>query len=214
VRQVKEFIFKMRWLFLVRVWWPLTAATSDSKSLRTNIMVDLETLGTEPGCKILSIGATVFGPWGCYKDDTFYLEIRMADQGRLVADQKTMDWWEGQDPNVRDALFGNQHEKVSIESALAAFQDYLIEMKDKYKEDVAIWGNGASFDSSILRAAYSVVLNQDSPWSGFNDRCYRTLKVLQPKVKLVRVGSHHNALDDALSQAYHAVAILHHMKYW
>jgi exodeoxyribonuclease VIII len=46
------------------------------------------------------------------------------------------------------------------------------------------------------------------PWRHWNDRCYRTVKSLYPDVKLERVGTHHNAVDDAESQARHLIAML------
>lgn len=46
------------------------------------------------------------------------------------------------------------------------------------------------------------------PWPHWNDRCYRTLKAMRPDVKMERTGTHHNAVDDATSQARHALALL------
>ena len=37
---------------------------------------------------------------------------------------------------------------------------------------------------------------------------YRTLKNLLPYIEMERVGEHHNALDDAKSQALHAIKLL------
>ena len=45
------------------------------------------------------------------------------------------------------------------------------------------------------------------PWKYYNDRCYRTVKNLRPDVPMIRGGTHHNALDDAKSQATHLMAI-------
>jgi len=53
-----------------------------------------------------------------------------------------------------------------------------------------------------LKNAYSVV-GEDPPWSYRNDRCYRTLAAICPEVKMERIGTFHNAVDDAKSQARH-----------
>ncbi|MHB0978446.1 MAG: 3'-5' exoribonuclease domain-containing protein [Minisyncoccota bacterium] len=51
-------------------------------------------------------------------------------------------------------------------------------------------------------------LDMKQPWKFWNNRCYRTLKNMFPEVPFVRIGIAHDALDDAKSQAEHAVAIL------
>ena len=71
-------------------------------------------------------------------------------------------------------------------------------------------GNGADFDLPILAAAYAAV-GLSVPWKPYNGRCYRTLKNLAPVVKLARPGTHHNALDDARTQAVHAIKLMRHI---
>jgi exodeoxyribonuclease VIII len=44
-------------------------------------------------------------------------------------------------------------------------------------------------------------------WEFWKDRCYRTIKNCYPDVPFDRRGTHHNALDDARSQALHLIAI-------
>jgi exodeoxyribonuclease VIII len=72
--------------------------------------------------------------------------------------------------------------------------------------DCKLWGNGASFDNAILANAYAA-LKMEQPWAFWNDRCYRTIKAMHPKQKQQHLGTHHNALDDAISQAEHLIAI-------
>lgn len=47
-----------------------------------------------------------------------------------------------------------------------------------------------------------------TPWRYTNDRCYRTIKSLYPHIPMERTGTHHNAADDAASQAAHLIAIM------
>lgn len=181
-------------------------------------MCDLETLGTRPGCKLLSIGAVVFGPAGVAHDSTsqFYLEVKINDQGDLVADKQTIAWWDQQDPAERDRLFGGQASKPTLRDALTTFNiwlRHLAEVKDN-KLALCLWGNGADFDNAILQVAYEAVGAGRPAWEFYNNRCYRTLKNLAPDVKLVRQGTHHNALDDALTQAEHAVRLMRHLGVW
>jgi inhibitor of KinA sporulation pathway (predicted exonuclease) len=47
-----------------------------------------------------------------------------------------------------------------------------------------------------------------APWKFYNDRCYRTLKAMYPHIKMPkRTGTHHNALDDAISQVNHLILL-------
>ncbi len=78
------------------------------------------------------------------------------------------------------------------------------------KDVVKIWGNGADFDNVILTSAYKRN-DLELPWRYTNNRCYRTLKSLYPEIKLERSGTHHNALDDAISQANHLMSIFSHI---
>jgi len=75
------------------------------------------------------------------------------------------------------------------------------------RENVRVWGNGAAFDNVILASAYRQA-NITQPWLFWNDRCYRTVKALSPAVTMQRNGTHHNALDDAESQARHLIDML------
>jgi inhibitor of KinA sporulation pathway (predicted exonuclease) len=70
-----------------------------------------------------------------------------------------------------------------------------------------VWGNGADFDNPILAAAYRAT-GISQGWKPYNGRCYRTIKNLAPQVRLVRTGTHHNALDDARAQAQHLLDIV------
>jgi len=166
-----------------------------------NVMVDLETLGTVPGCSILSIGAVYFDEKGL--GDEFYLVVSRDScaAAGLKEDDDTLAWWQRQSPEARKVL----DEAVSDDApnlivALKSFNTFLD------KAGVRMWGNGADFDNAILRCAYAAV-NLKPRLGAFNGRCYRTVKSLS-ELKIVREGTYHNALSDAKSQARHFVAIL------
>jgi 3' exoribonuclease, RNase T-like len=180
-----------------------------------DIMIDLETLGRRPGCKILSLGAVTFGLHGLGRE--FYAEAKHSDQGLLAADQETLVWWSEQDELARTRLFNDQDKKPTLRQLLSQFNDWLIDvagLNDRGRVDARIWGNGADFDNAILQVAYVAVAQADQPWDFWNNRCYRTLKGLAPTIKMTRVGTHHNALNDAESQATHAVQLLNHLQAW
>lgn len=174
-----------------------------------HIMLDLETLGVAPGCKVLSIGAVEFGTGGLGAE--FYSEVDRLSQPGLVENPATLKWWESQPAEVRDRLFTNTTRKPTMRQALEGFNEWLGRLGQP--KDLVVWGNGADFDQPILLAAYATIETAQA-WGTYNNRCYRTLKDLAPQVKLVRQGAKHNALDDAKTQAEHAIRLMKELKVW
>lgn len=186
-------------------------------------MVDLETLGNKPGCSIISIGAVMFDEDTGQLGATFYVTISRESNIRygLVEDEATLKWWGEQSSEARTLLNEVRMGGTPLPQALAMFTEFLVTTqytdwvykdqmtleKSKIMDRLTMWGNGADFDNAILAVAYDKV-NGVPPWKFWNNRCYRTLKNLYPRQKLARVGVHHNALDDAKTQARHAIYLL------
>ena len=172
-----------------------------------NVMLDLETLGTKPGCAILAIGMVAF-EWDRVLPTTFYHEIntRSCLVAGLTIDPETEKWWRERDGNqlIHRASFVTTPPLAAVLVAAKAW----IELQGPL-EQTLVWGNGADFDLPILAHAYTVCGFGGAPWLPYAGRCYRTLKNLRPEIKIVRQGDHHNALDDARSQAVHAMTLGH-----
>lgn len=174
----------------------------------TDISIDLETLGRRPGCKILSIGAVVFTREGLGKE--FYLPLTTHDQEGLHEDPETVRWWQRQTPEARK-VFDDPAKKHFV-AGLCEFDAWVREQG--FKRSILIWGNGADFDNAILQVAFDVA-GVALPWEYWNNRCYRTLKNLPGAPKLAkREGTYHNALDDAKTQALHAIEIRNTLSLW
>lgn len=166
--------------------------------MKTRVMLDLETLGNKPGAVIVSVGAVKFG--GGEIIDSFYERVDAESCVRLGLnmDVSTVLWWMKQNDEARKEI---TQPGVSIYEVLLRFSKWVNDI------DAEMWGNGASFDNVLLAAAYDKAYAM-RPWKFFNDRCYRTVKNLHPEVPMNRGGVHHNALDDAKSQALHLMAML------
>lgn len=182
-----------------------------------NVMVDLETRGFTPGCALLSIGAVGFDHHrGQLWDDGFYVAVKSNEKAMdmersqcgLFEQQSTMDWWADQSEEARKVF--TDPKAVELPEALEMLNDYLRSLSG----EPIVWGNGADFDNAILAAAYHAAEVKPG-WKPYNGRCYRTLKNLFPNVRMPkRQGTHHNALDDARSQAMHAMELLqYHDRY-
>lgn len=167
-----------------------------------HVMVDLETLGTVPGCVILSIGAVYFDEKGLGEE--FYRPVSRAHCTNLGLKESadTLAWWARQGTEARRVLtLAEAKDAPKLHEVLGEFHSFL-----KLRTNVKLWGNGADFDNPILACAYEAA-EMKQTWIAWNGRCYRTLKNIAPGPKLVRQGVHHNALDDAKSQALHAIEL-------
>jgi len=164
----------------------------------TRLMLDIETLGTEPGCAICSVGAVVFSTDGLSDRETWSVDIGSCQSLGMRIDAETLSWWLDQSATVREQLRGGD-ELPQVLHEFAAF----------YREADAdeIWANAPSFDCEILSDAYRRV-DIAKPWDYWDERCYRTVKNLPDAADIDRQGDHHDALDDAAHQARVASATL------
>lgn len=159
-----------------------------------HVMLDKETLGTDPRAVILSIGAVKFDLDGDAIDDqAFYANVSIQsnlDAGRKL-NEETLTWWFKQGPEAQ----GIFHEpKMPLEKALRDFVEW-------FGDAEFIWSNGASFDIPMMVDAMNG-FGIKRPWQFWNERCVRTYKNL-PGAKNIRVDNplKHNALQDAIAQA-------------
>lgn len=172
-----------------------------------DVMLDLETLGTRPGCAILSIGAVAFDRHTGALGPEFYMVVnrKSCEAKGLTQDQSTLDWWSRQSAEAKKVLAEAENAPNGLGGALVQFTAYLQKFG---KRDLFVWGNGADFDQPIITACYATV-GYPLPWLFYNNRCYRTLRSLgNVKGEAPRQGVYHNALDDAKTQALQAVNIL------
>jgi exodeoxyribonuclease VIII len=161
-------------------------------------MIDLETMGTSNDAAITAIGAVFFDSAGLHNE--FYCTVDLADAakyGRL--DASTVKWWLQQDADARREIY---LASTPLGDALFRFSQFV------GPDATGVWGFGATFDNVILRSAYKAV-DLPCPWHFRNDRCFRTLAAVNRHIEWApRVGTHHNALDDAKTQALTAIKML------
>jgi hypothetical protein len=162
-------------------------------------MLDIETLGTEPGCVILSVGACVFGRDGVEETWSMSVDLESCEAHGLEADLSTLAWWLSRSDEAQAAaLEGGE-----------PLEDVLREVTQWYREQNAdqLWANSPIFDVAILNEACDRA-GIGSPWSFWQLRDYRTLSDLAIADDIGREGTAHDALDDAVHQARVASATL------
>ncbi len=154
------------------------------------IMIDIETLGTNPGACIVSIGAVRFTRSAGIGEE-FFESVNVADaqdQG-LEVDAGTVTWWLTQSAEARDQLDGG----VLLDTALRRLADFI-------PDDATIWANSPSFDCVLLQSAYRAV-GRDCPWAYYQQEDYRTLRnELGFNEDDSGAGTKHNSLADARRQ--------------
>lgn len=142
-----------------------------------DVMLDLETFGNGPSAAIIQIGAVEFDPMrrGVFRRK-FATDIMLQScivKGCTI-DASTVDWWKGQG---LDKL--KQRNAVNLEVALAAFLKWWKNAEcgttGPGVEPVSVWGNGSSFDVSIMEFAFRACGLQQ-PWFYRNVQDLRTLK--------------------------------------
>lgn len=179
-----------------------------------DVMLDLETLGTHPGCTILSIGAVAFDPVTGAIGPEFHAVVNRVScyEFGLREQLETLAWWNEQSEEAKTTLkAASGPGSFLIDVALRKFSFFLREVESNIGSGIRVWGNGADFDQPILAAAYHATATE-LPWKHWNSRCYRTLKSLDPMTKAVRDGTHHNAVDDARTQAIHACLLMQRVR--
>lgn len=187
------------------------AAVSTNK-LFTHLMVDLETMGSNPDAPIVSIGAVFFEPSTGETGPEFYQVVDLASAMRFGAqpDASTILWWMKQSSEARSALL--VEDAADLDVALTLFSEFLGENAANGTKSVQVWGNGATFDNVLLKQSYELV-GGAAPWRFVNDRDVRTIVELgnavgiNPRYDIPFEGNKHNALADARHQAKYVSAI-------
>lgn len=165
-----------------------------NKKRLPDIMLDLETMGTESFSAIISFAAVEFDLMTGETGKEFYEKICLQsclDAGLNIS-ANTLNWWMKQEDDARKEF--TKGEGITLRKALRRFSSF-------FHKDYKVWGNSVKFDCGILGDAYKV-MGKKPPWRYTNERCVRTLANLKPEIKAnyPSVGTAHNAKSDCYFQ--------------
>ena len=157
--------------------------------------VDLETLGRNAGCVVLSVGMVAFDPRADKLGEDIYMELQLQPQLErgLHIEEATLRWWAEQEHrDVLSKLNVDREHPLNMCCALSAF------VSEHGNDESRVWAVGTDFDISILRWLYCC-FKQDWPFWYGGARDVRTLcDVLNFDRNEFHVeGRPHHALDDA-----------------
>lgn len=186
---------------------------------QVHVMLDIETMGDCNDAAILSIGAVKFNRTDILEEFHVGVDLVSCMNHGLKTTPSTIMWWLHPDrAAAREQLLSL--ETIDLVSALTGFTEWYENVPTPngdvpfpgegvhiHGAELPIWGNGSTFDNVILRSAYATARMQ-YPAKFWNDQCYRTMKYRYPDIEMIREGTHHDALDDARSQAKHLQRIV------
>ncbi|MBL5899777.1 3'-5' exoribonuclease [Lelliottia amnigena] len=183
-----------------------------SCTLYSHLMLDLETMGNKALAPIVSIGAVFFDPATGETGGEFYQVVSLESSMYFGAkpDAGTILWWLKQSPEARSAILVD--DAIGLVEALENFDGFIAENAANGSESVQLWGNGSSFDCTILESAFELA-DTYFPIKHWNYRDVRTVVELGKAVGLNArydipfAGDRHNALDDARHQVKYVSAI-------
>ena len=184
-----------------------------------DVMLDLETLGLSDNIVITQLSAVAFDINTGLILDQFNMDIniRSCIQKGLKIDGSSVEWWFKQDIQVFNDVFVRAlNSENSIDQVLTKFNEWSLQLKDKYKStSLNIWGNGA--DNKWIRQAYKVC-NIEPCWFYYEDRDLRTLVELGHRLYKISIknivfdGQKHNALDDCKHQIKYCCEIYNNLR--
>ncbi len=128
-----------------------------------HVMVDLETMGKKHNAPIVAIGAVVFDPATGSIGESFYKVVCLESSVNwgAVIDPSTVIWWLKQSSEARSAIVND--DAIPLQDALLQFREFVSDNVAGGSKKAQVWGNGASFDNSILRSSYDCIA-EDYPW--------------------------------------------------
>lgn len=175
-----------------------------------NIMVDIETIGKVQDATIFQIAAAVFDIETGNVLDTIDLKLDVRSVEDFQADGDTLLWWLNENKELLTKLMneGNLLEPTFYRKFSEWLTDLTVAAGD---EELAMWGNGISFDIVRLRNKYEkhdmpflisyrnefdvrTILNLASDKTGLSKDELKQMVTNEEETK-------HDALDDVRYQA-------------
>lgn len=176
--------------------------------MSSDLMIDIETLGTSDDTIVLSVGVAMFN-WERPDDPVkpvteFGIDVKEQEKMGRTLSIDTLMWWMQQSDKARRIFDESQHRLSCMEAVVQIVN--AVSLAD------GVWANGPDFDCRILGHLTKQILPQ-SKWPFWKNRCVRTMKGLYPEASSIKfVGTAHNALADAVHQAEQMRSVSRYLK--
>lgn len=172
----------------------IDALAAEPAPVFDHVMIDLETFSTKVTAAVLSIGAIEFDPETGDTGREFYERVDWdTAMAQSSVDTATVKWWMSQSDAARAEIIKDGLPLPYVLQQLAGWLG----------TDKIVWGNGSTFDITILQIAFGNN-NMETPWKHWNVRDVRTIvdiaKGIVERPSMPEDTAHH-ALEDARHQA-------------
>lgn len=172
-----------------------------------HLMIDIETLSTQPNAVICAIGAVFFEPSTGKIGPSFYQTIdpRTSQNCGAHISADTVMWWLKQDKEPISELVDARSHELDVVLDLSAFIEDTF--PETTRKSLKVWCKGGSFDFPIIKSAFersSIQGLPTPPWHYWNECCFRSLLAVAGVIGYAphpRRSVAHNALTDAIYQA-------------
>jgi hypothetical protein len=137
-------------------------------------MFDVETLGVESTCVILSAALIHFDPekrptYQDLLDNACFVKFDVKEQLQLgrTSSKSTLDWWKGQHEYVRKVSLEPSREDMSVENGLLKFYKYMGQFPNQFKQ--TMWARGSLDQMAIDSLAVRVGLEEITGYNMWRD---------------------------------------------
>lgn len=174
---------------------------------------DVETLGVESTCVVLSAAMVHFVPeerptYQDILDGACFVKFDVKEQmavGR-TASKSTLEWWKTQHEYVRKTSLDPSREDMTVENGMQVFYDYMAKFPNAKKQ--TMWARGSLDQMAIDSLAVKFGLEEITPYNMWRDVrtavdiMYGTtngyVEVVHPMFERHNVIKHHPVHDCAL----------------
>lgn len=179
-----------------------------------DIMLDIETLGTDPGAPILQIGAKAFNRL-CSSDDWMamyfdeYVDMQSCfDLGLTEVTAGALEFWFQQDQDMAQKALFNRNAR-DITEVLVDLNMWAEQLAND--AELRWWAKGPDFDNVLIEHAAHLA-GEDVPWRYNKKRCVRTLQDVAdwPDERLRHLSWFWEPDHDALADCEQQIKIVRH----
>lgn len=180
-----------------------------------DVMLDIETLGTDPGAPILQIGAKTFNrlytsdDWMASHFDEYVDMQSCFDLGLTEVTAGTLEFWFRQDQDMAQKVLFNANARP-IEEVLVYLNQWASTLTSG-NEELRWWAKGPDFDNVLIEHAAQLA-GEDVPWRYNKKRCVRTLQDVAdwPDERLKHLSWFREPDHDALADCEQQIDIVRH----
>lgn len=139
---------------------------------RTDIMTDIETLGTQSDSTVFQVSAKSFNITTGEIYDSFNMIVDIDYEKDMKVDGRCLKWWLQTNKELLHKLI-NSEQSYEPDTVFQKFREWILSQNDKCKE-IYLWGNGIKFDNVMIDTQMKKY-GLDYPIFYRNDRDVRTI---------------------------------------